>query len=226
MNSTPHNPTPLEARFPDVSFGDNVQVLGLANTRIGPGSVVADNCWLNVCDRDDQLRLIIGHNVLIGRQSFVSAGGYLEIGDHCLFGPQVFVSDADHVVENITRPYSEQGFTAGRVVVEENCWLGIHAVVTGNIVIGRGSVVAANAVINRDVPPFSIIAGVPARIIKMYNPRTNAWEEAATEQQRADIMMAREQNPLPSREEYRFILSRTSKQARLTPLLAGRGRCL
>lgn len=226
MNSTPHNPTPLEARFPDVSFGDNVQVLGLANTRIGPGSVVGDNSWLNVCDRDDQPRLLIGRNVLIGRQSFISSGGMLEIGDHCLFGPQVFVSDADHVVENITRPYSEQGFTAGRVVVEENCWLGIHAVVMGNIVIGRGSVVAANAVINRDVPPFSIVAGVPARIIKMYNPQTNTWEEAASVQQQQAILAAREREPLPSREEYRFILSKTSKQAKLTPLLAGQGMCI
>ncbi|BBD09310.1 acyltransferase [Desulfovibrio ferrophilus] len=226
MSSTTHSPTPLEAKFPDVSFGNNVQILGLANTRIGSGSVIADNCWLNVCDRDDQTRMVIGQNVLIGRQSFISSGGQLEIGDHCLFGPQVFVSDADHVVDNITRPYSEQGFTAGRVVVEENCWLGIHAVVTGSIVIGRGSVIAANAVINRDVPPFSIVVGIPARIIKMFNPESNTWEAAVTEQQQQAIMEARTRTPLPSREEYRYILSHTSKQSKLPPLLAGRGECI
>jgi acetyltransferase-like isoleucine patch superfamily enzyme len=61
-----------------VSFGKNVQVLGLANVEIGDGSCISDDVWLNVCLRDNQIRLKIGHCVLVGRQSMISTGGHLE----------------------------------------------------------------------------------------------------------------------------------------------------
>lgn len=212
--------------FAGVSFGQNVQIIGLANVSIGQGTAIGDDTWLNVCLRDDRTRLIIGRAVLVGRQSMLSVGGELEIGDFCLFAPRVFVSDADHVVTNIARPYCEQGFTQGKVVVEENCWLGINTVITGSITVGRGSVVAANAVVTRNVPAFSVVAGVPATILKMFNPGTNAWESATTPGDRDRIMEARSQYALPTREEYRFILHRTSKVERHSPLLVGSGRCL
>jgi len=213
-------------RFRNVSFGQNVQILGLNNVAIGEGTAIGDDTWLNVCNRDDRVRLTIGRCVLVGRQSMISVGGELEIGSYCLFAPRVFVSDADHVVENITKPYIEQGYSKGRVVVEENCWLGINTVITGSITVARGCVVAANAVVTRDTPPFSVLAGTPATILKMFNPATSAWERATTPEDRDRIGEARDKHPLPTREEYRYILSRTAKLGEIPPLLVGSGHCL
>ena len=219
-------PNQLETYFPGVTFGAGVQIIGLNGTQIGQGSCIADHAWLNICLRDGEPRLFIGRRVLVGRNSMLSSCGRLEIGDHCLLAPRVFVSDADHVYSNIARPYMDQGATSGAVVVEENCWLGIHAVVTGSITVGRGSVIAANAVVVRDVPPFCVVAGVPARIIRMFNPETNAWESVDNEAERDRITAIRAQNSLPSRDEYRRILERTRSGDAVDPLVAGRGRCI
>lgn len=216
----------LASRFPGVVFGLDVQIIGMDFTRIGQGTCIADHSWLNVCRRDGPPRLLIGRRVLVGRGSLLSAGGLLDIGDYCLLAPQVFISDADHIYANIAKPYMDQGTTAGRVIVEENCWFGVHAVVSGNIIIGRGSVVAANAVVTRDVPPFCVVAGVPARIIRMYNPATCAWEHTSTDEERERVAEVRSQTHLPTREEYRRILARTSAGNMVEPLVAGGGWCI
>lgn len=213
-----------QSLYPNVSFGDGVQVLGLRETEIGEGSCIGDHSWLNVCDRDGRKRLRIGRCVLIGRNGMLSTGGDLEIGDYCLFAPRVYVSDADHVFADIYRPYMDQGATLGRcITVEENCWLGINTVVSGNLVIGRGSVVAANSVVLEDVPPFSVVAGTPARVIKLFNPATSAWEKVANDGDILRVLEGRSKHELPDREAYRDLLRLRSPTRRLDPILAGRG---
>ena len=211
--------------FPNVSFGHNVQVLGMANVHIGPGSCVGDNSWLNVCFRDDKIRLRIGTRVLVGRGSMLSAGGLLEVGDYCLLAPQVFISDADHVYRNIMRPYMDQGATAGKVVVEENCWLGIHAVVSGNIIVGRGSVVAANAVVTKDVPPFAVVAGVPARVLKLFNFNSATWDTVQDEVHYHELLTFRKLHPPPPRDVYAKILQKNSSATAVDPINADAGQC-
>ena len=72
----------------------------------------------------------------------------------------------NHVFDNPTRPFVEQGITAQGITIENDVWIGSGAVVTGGVTIGRGSVVAAWAVVTRDVPPFTVVGGVPARVIR------------------------------------------------------------
>ena len=219
---------PLEQAFPDVSFGKSVQVIGIRNISIGAGSCVGDDAWLNVAMRDDSLRMRIGDSVLIGRQSVISTGGFLEIGDFCVLAPRVFVSDVDHGFQDIGCPVLMQPVTTGRqIIVEENCWLAINSVLTGNITIGRGSVVGANSVVNKDVPPFCVVAGNPARIIKMYNPRSAQWERCDKgELSFKTIMAARAAFPLPGREEYRQLLKQRAPSLVIDPIVAGRGVCI
>lgn len=206
----------------DVSWGQNVQVVGRDEIRIGSGSCIADQAWLNVCTRDRQIRMVIGRCVLIGRQSVISSAGYLEIGDFCLLAPRVLVSNADHVFDDIYRPYLEQGASADRqLIVEENCWLGINSVVTGDLVIGRGSVVAANSVVTKDVPPFCVVAGSPAHIIKMYNPLSGQWERTVHDGDRQRVAKIREMVGLPSRETYRMLLQHNAAFRQVSPVLAG-----
>lgn len=211
-------------RFPDVSFGNMVQILGVKNIEIDKGSCIGDNTWLNICFRDDKTRMKIGKCVLVGRQSMISTGGYLEIGDYCLLAPRVYISDADHVFDDIYRPIIEQGATLNRsVIVEENCWLGINVVITGNVNIGRGSIVAANTVVNKDIPPFSLVAGNPFQIIKLYNPKSQKWERVRSEEEILKVIEDRNEVGLPDREAYRNILNNKSRVRKLDPILAGNG---
>ena len=214
----------LVSRYPDVAFGLNVQVLGLRETTIGPGSIVGDDTWLNVSNRDGKHRIAINRCVCVGRQAVISAATHVEIGDYVLMGPRVFIADNDHSFDNILVPYVEQpAKSRGPLVVEENCWLGTSCVISGNLTIGRGSVVAANAVVKADVPPFCLVGGVPARILRLYNPATCVWEQIRSSEDLARVQENRQAHSLPNREEYRFILKRTSKLTRIDPIAAGGG---
>ena len=220
----PSLPPHITSRFPEVNFGHNVQFIGLEHVNIGRGSCVGDGTWFNVAVRDGSCHIMIGQNVLVGRWAVLSTAGRLELGDYCLLAPRVYVADVDHVYADITRPYMAQGVTAGnRVTVEENCWLGMNCVITGNVVVGRGSVVAANAVVKTDVPPFAVVAGAPARIVKLFNPETGAWESASQPEGRARLEDVRAGWDMPDREAYRLLLARRSQGAQLHPVLAGGG---
>ncbi|MNS01494.1 Maltose O-acetyltransferase [compost metagenome] len=217
-------PLGLVDAFPNVTFGHGVQLLGIRNIVIGRGSCVGDQVWLNICERDSALRMRIGECVLVGRQSMISTGGYLEIGSYCVLAPRVYISDADHVFADINQPILQQGATMGRsLVVEENCWFGINTVATGNFTIGRGSIIAANAVVTKEVPPFALVAGNPARIIKLYNPRTGGWERVQNKEDEKVILADRQVYGIPSRLEYQEILRRNNRLTQVDPIVAGRG---
>lgn len=221
------DPADLGGRFPEVSFGEMVQVLGMGNISIGVGSCIGDNSWLNVCIRDGEVRMRIGVCVLVGRQAVISTAGTLEIGDYCVFAPRVYISDADHIYTDIMQPIIQQGATWNRsVVIEENCWLGINTVISGNLTLGRGSVVGANAVVTRDIPPFSVVVGNPAQVVKMYSTRSRTWERTRGEEDIRRILKEREEDGLPSREQYRQILRQNAQVTRLDPVLGGRGNII
>jgi len=208
--------------YPEVSFGECVQILGIAGVTIGAGTCIGDGSWLNVCN--PEARMTIGRTVLIGRYSMLSTAGTFEIGDFTILAPRVFVSDADHVVSDIYQPILQQGATEGReIVVEENCWLGINTVITGNLRVERCSIVAANSVVRSDVPAFSIVAGAPARLVKMFDPVTEQWESVGDEEKRLLVEAHRTERPLPDRETYRQILRERAAFHVLDPILAGRG---
>jgi len=92
-------------------------------------------------------------------------GGRIRIGDRTLVGPFVVMRASDHEFSDPGRPILTQGHRPGRIVVGEDCWIGSHVTITRDVTIGRGSVIGAGSVVTRDIPPFSIAAGNPARII-------------------------------------------------------------
>jgi acetyltransferase-like isoleucine patch superfamily enzyme len=215
----------LEEHFPGVAFGNGVQVIGLSTTEIGSGACVSDQVWLNDCLRDGTQRIKIGHYTLLGRGSMISTAGRLEIADFCLLGPGVFVSDADHVFEDPFQPVLQQGATTGRsVIVEENCWLGMHAKIFGDLVIGRGSVVAGGSIVRESVPCFSVVAGSPARIVKMYDFETGAWMAVRSQAEAEEMLDRRRVHSPPEREAYRETLHRNYRIGPIDPIIAGAGR--
>jgi acetyltransferase-like isoleucine patch superfamily enzyme len=87
--------------------------------------------------------------------------------------------DHNHEFANVELPIREQGITiGGRIVIEKNCWFGFGAVVlcrSGELTIGRNSVVGANAVVTRSFPPNSVIGGNPARLLRTFDSEEKQW---------------------------------------------------
>lgn len=115
--------------------------------------------------------LTVGDGSAIGPYSWIGASGFVEIGRDVLLGPRVVILPENHVFADETRTIKSQGVEREGIVIEDDCWLGANATILAGVRVGRGSVVAAGAVVNRDVPPYSIVAGVPARVLKQRVPR-------------------------------------------------------
>lgn len=128
----------------------------------------------------DKPVIILEDGCRISRRSTISAKNRIHVGRNTIFGPSVVIVDHNLAFDDVTRPISQQGTTQGGTIrIEEGCWIGLGTVVVcdhGELVIGRHSVVGANSVLTRSVPPYSIVAGNPARILKHYNPSNGKWE--------------------------------------------------
>jgi acetyltransferase-like isoleucine patch superfamily enzyme len=110
--------------------------------------------------------LTVGDKSVLGRGVSVNCYLDVEIGAAVLFADDIYVSDFDHKFADLTMPIKDQGISKARVRIEPDVWIGTKATVTSGVVIGEGAVVGANAVVTRDLPPYSVSVGVPARVIK------------------------------------------------------------
>lgn len=108
----------------------------------------------------------IGCNSLIGEYNVIRGQGGVRIGDRVYTSPHCQLIAVNHVFDDPTRPFVEQGITAQGIVVEDDVWLGSGAIILDGVRVGKGAVVAAGAVVTRDVPPHTIVGGVPAKVIK------------------------------------------------------------
>jgi acetyltransferase-like isoleucine patch superfamily enzyme len=108
----------------------------------------------------------IGRKSLIGEYNVIRGQGGVTIGDRVYTSPMVQILAVNHVFDDPSRPFIEQGITAHGIVVEDDVWIGSGAVLTDGVRVGKGSVVAAGAVVTRDVPSGTVVAGVPARVIR------------------------------------------------------------
>ncbi len=115
-------------------------------------------------------KIIIGDNCSIGEQSHITAINSISIGNNVLTGPRVLITDNAHgasVDNNIDiAPISRKLTSNGAVVIEDNVWIGEGAMIMPNVKVGEGSIIAANSVVTKDIPPYCVAAGSPARIIK------------------------------------------------------------
>jgi acetyltransferase-like isoleucine patch superfamily enzyme len=132
-------------------------------------------------------RLVIGRWVHIGSGNSIRCHeGTLRIGDKCVFGKDntvngyldiefgaativadwVYVCDFDHVFDDVTVPIKDQGIVKSPVRIGPDVWLGTKVTVVRGVTVGQGCVVAANAVVNRDLPPYAVAVGVPARVVR------------------------------------------------------------
>jgi acetyltransferase-like isoleucine patch superfamily enzyme len=103
--------------------------------------------------------------------------GPVHIGKNVITAQHVVMSGMNHGYEDVTTPIWMQPNNTSPIVVEEGCWIGANVVVTAGVTIGKQSVIAGGAVVTRDIPPFSVAVGNPARVVKQFNHETGDWEK-------------------------------------------------
>lgn len=124
--------------------------------------------------------LTVGKDSVCDAFSFFGAGGRITIGSNVIMGQHVSFHAETHNHARIDAPIRTQGLTRKPICVEDDCWIGANATFLGGAYVARGSIVGAGAVVNRQYPPFSVIAGVPAVVIGSRLPGdtvVNSWRE-------------------------------------------------
>ena len=118
--------------------------------------------------------------VYIGARTLVGLGnvliGPLRIGNDVIVAQNVVFSGLNHGYADVRRPIKDQACTTAEIVVEDEVWIGANSVITAGVRIGRHAVVAGGSVVTRDVPPYTVVGGNPARPLKQYDPDTGQWE--------------------------------------------------
>jgi acetyltransferase-like isoleucine patch superfamily enzyme len=190
----------LRLRHPEVVtegfvfLGRRVQL----EVRQGYGRIVLGR-WVHIGD-DNRLRahegtLRVGDRTVFGRDNTVNCYLDIEFGAATIVADWVYVCDFDHVYADVGVPIKDQGIVKSPVRVGPDVWVGVKVTILRGITVGRGSVLAAHTVVNKDVPDHSVVVGVPGRVVKN---RVEEWERAqATREAVAD--MARKQHAAAQR---------------------------
>jgi acetyltransferase-like isoleucine patch superfamily enzyme len=169
-----------------VTFGANVVLRHPHKIAVGDNVVIDDNCCLDAKGTDNT-GITIGSGVFVGRNTILSCkNGDIELDDHANIGFNVeifaasrvrvgkrvliaaycYLVGGDHLYDRIDVPVLEQGRTARGIEVDDNAWLGAHAVVTDGSRVGKDAIIGSGAIVIGEIPDFHIAAGVPARIIR------------------------------------------------------------
>jgi acetyltransferase-like isoleucine patch superfamily enzyme len=150
------------ARWP--VHGNLLEALRDGRLEIGANTLLEPGVWITA---PAPARVRIGTGSYLNLGVTVAALELVEIGDHCMFANGCFITDADHRFDDPDRPVTWQGFTSkGPTRVGHNVWCGANVVITSGVTVGERCVIGANSVVTEDIPPRSIAAGVPAKVIR------------------------------------------------------------
>ena len=152
------------------AFGAHLLVIRGDRIRIGSDFSCWRFCTLAAC-ADGVIE--IGDRVSLNSNVYINAccGGLIRIGHDVLIGPNVVLRASDHAFDDLNRPIREQGHVPGVIAIEDDVWLSANVTVVGGVRIGRGAIVAAGAVVTRDVEPQTVVGGVPATVIRRRTPQ-------------------------------------------------------
>jgi acetyltransferase-like isoleucine patch superfamily enzyme len=150
--------------------GNVLEALEEGRLQIGANTLLEPGVWITA---PGKARVRIGAGVFLNMGVMIASEQLVEVGDHCMIANGCFISDASHRYDDPQQPITWQGFQSkGPTRIGENCWLGANVVVTSGVTIGERCVIGANSVVTRDVEPFSITAGAPAKVIGQIEQQT------------------------------------------------------
>lgn len=141
---------------------------------VGRGTVIS----AVVRHRDQQFApsITIGADTILGAGCLISSNSQVQIGAHVEFAPEVFITDHIHRYDNPLLPSMMQRLTQnGHVIIEDDCFLGLRSVILPDVHVGTHAIIGAGAVVTRDVPSYSVVVGVPARVVKRFDEESKSW---------------------------------------------------
>lgn len=147
-------------------FGTGVEITGFKNIEMGSRIAIAKNSSIYAHNNG---KVIIGDNLGMNTNACIGAadGGCIIIGDNVMIAQNVVLRACDHSFKDPDIAMCDQGYNTGTIKIGDDCWIAANAVITRNVIIGAHSIVAAGAVVTSDIEPYSVVGGVPAKLIRM-----------------------------------------------------------
>jgi acetyltransferase-like isoleucine patch superfamily enzyme len=119
-------------------------------------------------------------NVSIGDHTIVGIGsvviGPVTIGNQVMLAQNIVISGLNHGYENVDISPAFQKVTTGAIIIEDDVWIGANSIITAGVTIGKHSIIGGGSVVTKDVPPYTVAVGNPAKIIKQYNFEEKLWK--------------------------------------------------
>lgn len=153
---------------------------GREHIEIGSRCLVMSNCLMQAVVKYEESHyepcIEIGDDVYIGRYAYLVAAQEITIADGCVLSEHVYIADNSHGYDPLAGPIMRQPLEVkGPVRIGPNCFLGYRVAVMPNITLGEWCIVGANSVVTCSFPAYSMIAGAPARLIKVYSHELHRW---------------------------------------------------
>jgi galactoside O-acetyltransferase len=151
-----------------LSLFTNICITGFQNIQLGDYVQISRSSSIHAHNNG---RVIVGDRLSMNTNSTIGAadGGEVIIGNDVLIAQNVVIRASDHEFKDSNIPISHQGHRAGTIVIGNGCWIAANVVITANVKIGDHSIVSAGAVVTKDIDPYSIVGGVPAKLIMERN---------------------------------------------------------
>lgn len=149
--------------------------------QFGEGFTTGKYCRIEAYPTDNEVCVTFGKNVQLNDSVHIVGRKKIFIGDNVLIASRVFITDLNHGCyseDYHSHPMSvpkDRPLTASSVLIEENVWIGENAVVLPGVIVGKGSIIGASSVVTKNVPPYSIVVGNPAKVIKEFDFDCNKW---------------------------------------------------
>jgi len=162
-----------------ITIDPTCDIRGIERMRFGKNVVIQKDCWLNIAFNNPAPgpMIVIDEGTNIGRRCTLSAANKISIGKFVLIAPNVFIADTHHEYQKLGIPIMHQGITTytDQVTIGDESWVGINAVIMGNVTIGKHCVIGANDVVTKDIPDFCVAVGNPSKIIRRLDVKSGKW---------------------------------------------------
>jgi acetyltransferase-like isoleucine patch superfamily enzyme len=158
----------LGKAFPKVTFGRRLDIQHIDRVHFGENSSIGNDIIINCGGgwSENKGAFKCGKNTYIGPKTVIFAAGEIELGDNVLISPSVNLISHQHTFKSKNKNYNQQPNDYRKIMIGNNVWIGTNATILPNVTIGDNAIIGANALVCKDVAPHTMVAGVPAKLIK------------------------------------------------------------